>query len=165
MLWQTNARIYQEGNYIANHSFENWSDSKPVSWGGTGHNATVEQSTDAHSGSYSALVKGNSTSNKRLASNSYTLPAGTYTLSAYLKQSGENVGKFRIGYVKLTNGAIEKSSDYTYLTDAAAVSSDWSQVSAEMTFNETTEIAIIIMNQKNDKGAPILVDDVTLIAK
>ena len=155
----------QEGNYIANHSFENWSDSKPVSWGGTGHNATIEQSTDAHSGSYSALVKGNSSSNKRLASNSYTLPAGTYTLSAYLKQSGENAGQCRIGYVKLTNGAIESNSDYTYLTDAAAVSSDWSQVSAKMTFNETTEIAIIIMNNKAGKGAPILVDDVTLIAK
>lgn len=155
----------QEGNYIANHSFENWSEGKPVSWGGTGNNATIEQSTDAHSGSYSALVKGNSSSNKRLASNSYTLPAGTYTLSAYLKQSGENAGQFRIGYVKLTNGAIESNSDYTYLTDAAPVSSDWTEVSAEMVFNETTEIAIIIMNNKVGTGAPILVDDVTLIAK
>ena len=152
-------------NYLVNASFEEWSGNTPASWGGTGNSAQLEQSTDAHSGSYAVVVNGNASQNKRLASASYTLPAGTYNLSAYLKKSGDAAGQFRLGYIKLTDGAIASNSDYIYLTDPAAVSADWSQASAEFTLDATTEIAIVVMNSKVGKGAPILVDDVQLIAK
>ena len=151
-------------NILENAGFEEWYGNTPVAWGGTGHNATIEQSTDAHSGEYSVLVNGYTSGNKRLASNSYVLPAGTYRISAYLKQSGETVGQFRLGYIKLTNGKIENTSkDYVYVTEATEVSASWSLVAAEFTLEEVVEVAVVIMNSKLGGGAPILVDDVSIV--
>ena len=150
-------------NLLKNPSFETWADSKPTSWGQTVTNATYSQSNDANSGESSVLLKGNADANKRLASKSYTLKPGTYTLAAYMKQSGETAGQARIGYAKLTNGVVaDTQNDYIYLTSASAVSSTWKQTSSSFKLEAETEIAVIIMNSKYGNGAEILVDDVTL---
>jgi hypothetical protein len=147
---------------LTNCSFENWSGGKPTGWAGVSSNATIKQSTDAHQGVYSVLVEGAST-NKRFTSGTVTLKAGTYGIGAYLKQSGDAAGKFRLGYVKLTNGAVANTStDYIYITEPASVSSEWEQATCTFELTEDTELALIIMNSKNGNGNAILVDDVTL---
>lgn len=154
--------VVTEGNLVENASFEKWESGKPVNWTGVGHNATISQSSDAKSGSYSIEVVG-AGGNKRLASQSYTLKAGTYKYSVNVKQTGDAAGAFRLGYIKLTDGAIANTStDYNYLTEAASVSAEWTEVSCEFTLNATTEIALVVMNSKNGGGASILVDDVAL---
>lgn len=150
-------------NLLVNGSFEDWSGNVPTAWGGpVGSNATISQNTDANTGNYSVLVAG-ATGNKRLTSKSYFLAPGTYTLAASFKQSDANAGMFRLGYLKLTNGAIANTqTDYKYITEPAAVTAEWTQTAAEFTLTETTEVAIIIMNSKNGNGASFLVDDVIL---
>ena len=150
-------------NLIKNSSFETWADGKPEGWGLTVTNGTYTQSNEANTGESAVLLEGNASANKRLASKSYTLTPGTYTLAAYMKQSGEKIGQARIGYAKLTNGVVaDTQNDYIYLTSASAVSSSWKQTKSNFTLTEQTEIAVIIMNSKYGEGASILVDDVTL---
>ena len=154
--------VVTEGNLIENASFEKWEGDKPANWTGVGHNATISKSSDAKSGSYAIEVVG-AGGNKRLASQSYTLKAGTYKYSVNVKQTGDAAGVFRLGYIKLTDGAIANTStDYIYITEAASVSSEWAEASCEFTLNATTEIALVVMNSKNGKGASVLVDDVAL---
>ena len=154
--------VVTEGNLIENASFEKWEEDKPANWTGVGHNATISKSSDAKSGSYAIEVVG-AGGNKRLASQSYTLKAGTYKYSVNVKQTGDAAGVFRLGYIKLTDGAIANTStDYIYITEAASVSSEWAEASCEFTLNATTEIALVVMNSKNGKGASVLVDDVAL---
>ena len=150
-------------NLLKNSSFETWEGGKPTSWGMTVTNGSYTQSNEANTGSSAVLLSGNADANKRLASKSYTLKPGTYTLAAYFKQSGETIGQFRLGYAKLTNGVVaDTQNDYIYLTSAAAVTSSWKQTSADFTLTENTEIGVIIMNSKYGSGAAILVDDVIL---
>ena len=158
-----------EGNILENSSFEEWSGSTPAGWGkdgsnATAHSATISQSTDAHTGSYAVNVSGYAGSNKRLASKAYTLPAGTYTITAYIKQSGSTAGSFRLGYGIIKEGKIA-NADYKYLNDPTAVSSNWKQYSYEFTLTEESTISALIMNSKVGNGAAILVDDVTITAK
>ena len=149
-------------NLLTNSSFETWVGGVPTGWGQTVTNATYSQSTEANTGESAVLIEGN-TQNKRLASKSYTLTAGTYTLAAHLKQSGDNFGQFRLGYAKLTNGAVaDTQNDYIYLTSAAAVTANWKQTTVSFTLEAETELAIIVMNSKYGNGAAILVDDVIL---
>ena len=154
-----------EGNVLENNSFEEWNGNNPTAWGegNIGHKSTISQSTEAFDGNYAVVINGSTASNLRLASKSYTLPAGTYTLSAYLKQSGNTTGAFRMGYGIIKNGAIA-NADYKYLTDPTTVTSDWKLYTAEFTLTEESEITTLIMNSKNGNGAPILVDDVTVTA-
>ena len=150
-------------NLLENSGFEAWENNKPLGWGLTVTNGTYSQSSDANSGSASVLLEGNASSNKRLASKSYTLKAGTYTLAAYFKSTGDAAGQFRLGYAKLTNGVVaDTQNDYIYITSAAQVPSAWGQSYESFTLETETEIAVIIMNSKYGAGASILVDDVTL---
>ena len=150
-------------NLLENSDFEVWENNKPQSWGLTVTNATYSQSSEANSGVASVLIEGNASSNKRLASKSYTLKAGTYTLAAYFKSTGDAAGQFRLGYAKLTNGVVaDTQNDYIYITSAAQVPSAWGQSYESFTLETETEIAVIIMNSKYGAGASILVDDVTL---
>ncbi|MBQ2779709.1 MAG: carbohydrate binding domain-containing protein, partial [Bacteroidaceae bacterium] len=156
----------QTGNLLSNSSFEEWSDNLPTNWATLSKvsNATIEQSSDARSGSSSVVVKGAS-GNKRFASNSYTLEAGTYTISAYFKTNGTEAGHFRLGYVKLQDGVVvDTGKDYIYDdTPAQAATGEWKEETFTFTLDATTELAVNIMNNKNGKGQSFLVDDVTLI--
>ncbi len=150
-------------NLLANGSFEEWSGGTAVAWAGpAGHNATVSQSTDARTGNYSIAVAGVANSNKRLASQSYVLAAGTYTFSVYVKANGTEAGLCRIGYVPIENGQAV-SSKYTYETAAAsAAPAEWTARVFEFTLTEQTEVAFVVMNNKVGNGASFLVDDASL---
>ena len=148
-------------NMLTNGSFEDWSGSSPIAWGegNVGHNATIAQSNEARTGSYSVIVNG-TTTNKRLASKSYTLAAGTYTFSVYVKANGADAGHCRIGYVPLTNGV---AGQYKYETPAAsAAPAEWTPRVYEFTLTEQTEVAFVVMNNKTGNGASFLVDDASL---
>lgn len=148
-------------NLLENNDFETWENGKPAAWGLTVTNADIEQSNDAMSGTNAVIIKGYADSNKRFASKSYYLLPGTYYISAYIKQSGTTAGKFRMGYAKLTNGvAVDYTTDYQYLTNFIETTNEWSEVTANFELEETTEVAIMLVNSKSD--APVLVDDVTL---
>ena len=101
------AGISAQTNIVSNPGFENWEDGAAIDWAGPlGHNATVSQSTDARTGNYSIAVSGVASSNKRLASKSYTLAAGTYTFSIYVKANGTEAGHCRLGYVPITDNKV-----------------------------------------------------------
>ena len=155
--------VVEGTNLLENSDFEAWEGGTPIAWGQTVTNSTYSQSSDAYSGSSAVLIEGYASSNKRFASKSYTLKAGTYTLSTYIKKSGETLGQYRLGYAKLTNGVVaDTQNDYVYITSATAVPTDWKKVSCNFTLDAETEIAINIMNSKYGEGASILIDDVTL---
>ncbi|MBQ3243187.1 MAG: hypothetical protein IJB01_01105 [Bacteroidaceae bacterium] len=155
------AGISAQTNIASNPGFENWEGEVAVDWAGPiGHNATVSQSTDARTGNYSIAVSGVASSNKRLASKSYTLAAGTYTFSVYVKANGDEAGVCRLGYVSVVDG---NAGSYTYESaSASATTAEWTERVYEFTLAEETEIALIVMNNKNGGGASFLVDDVTL---
>ena len=155
------AGISAQTNIASNPGFENWEDEVAVDWAGPiGHNATVSQSTDAHTGNYSVVVAGNKSKNVRLASKSYTLAAGTYTFSVYVKANGTEAGQCRLGYVTVVDG---KAGTYIYESAAAsATTAEWTERVYEFTLAEETTIALIVMNNKNGGGTSFLVDDVTL---
>lgn len=69
-----------------NGNFETWVDGKPNNWktASSAGNASLAQSTDAHSGKYSVKVGGSTTANKRLSYKEMELKAGTYKIK-YLK--------------------------------------------------------------------------------
>ncbi len=156
--------IPTEGNILENNSFEEWNGSNPVAWGegNIGHKSTITQSTEAYDGNYAVVVNG-STQNMRLASKSYTLPAGTYTIAAYIKQSGSSAGAFKLGYGIIKDGAIS-NSDYKYQTNATTVTSEWTLYTYEFTLSQETLITALVMNSKNGNGNAILVDNVTITA-
>ena len=157
-----------EGNILENGSFEEWNGSNPTSWGNDGsnataHNATIAQSTEAYDGNYAVVVNAGANKNVRLASKSYTLPAGTYTFSVYTKTNGSEAGHCRIGYVPIADG---KVGSYVYEEAAAsAVSANWSARALEFTLTEETTIALVVMNNKTGNGASFLVDNATLVKK
>ena len=148
-------------NLLANGSFEDWSGNTPVGiGGGSWHNATISQSSDAHTGNYSVAVAGVANSNKRLATKTYVLAAGTYTFSVYVKANGTETGHCRLGYVPVTDGA---AGQYKYETPAAsAVTEEWTPRVYEFTLTEQTEVALVVMNNKTGNGASFLVDDASL---
>ena len=148
-------------NLLVNGSFEDWSSDIPVGiGGGKWHNATISQSDDAHTGNYSVIVNGDANSNKRLATKSYVLAAGTYTFSVYVKSNGVEAGHCRLGYVFVTDGV---AGQYKYETAAAsAVTEEWAPRVYEFTLTEQTEVAFVVMNNKTGNGASFLVDDASL---
>ena len=107
----TTVAAFAGDNLVENGGFETWENNKAIGWNSTtsASNATVSQSTDAHSGQYALLVKAGGSSNKRLASKEYTLKAGTYTISAFVKGGGQ----CKLGFVPVSGGqAITTAYNY-----------------------------------------------------
>ena len=151
---------------LTNGDFETWAEGLPTGWKSacTASSATLEQSTDAHGGSYSVNVKGNESSNKRLASQEITLEAGTYTFSFWAKATVSDASQARPGFVPVTNGS---AGSYSY-GDYATLSTDWQQVSYEFTLTTQTTVCLVVMNPKKSSyssGKDILIDDATLTKK
>ena len=146
-----------EGNIIENSGFEIWEGSVPTAWNtNSAGNAAISQSTDAHSGLYSVLVKGVTTANKRLGSKEYTLSAGTYTMKCYVKGTGE----VRPGYVAVNDGVVD-SKNYQY-GDYITVGSDWTEVTYEFTLDAEKTVSFVLMNPKKNVSDK-LVDDFTVV--
>lgn len=160
--------IPTEGNILENGSFEEWNGNVPTAWGkddsnASAHSATISQSTEANDGSYAVVVNGDAKGNKRLASKCYTLPAGTYSYTIYVKTNGNDTGHCRLGYVPIADG---KAGSYVYEEAAAsAVTGNWTARTLEFTLAEETTISLVVMNNKTGNGASFLVDNATLVKK
>ena len=145
----------------ANGDFENWTSGQPNNWktSSTAGNATLSQSTDAHSGKYSVKVAGTSSTNKRIGYKETTLKAGEYTMTFYAKAATSTGASVRPGYVPVADG---KVGNYVYgdyvnnLTNSA-----WVKVTHTFTIAEDGTYCLVIMNSKNP-GGDVLIDDFTL---
>ena len=152
---------------LTNGNFETWANGLPTGWKSacTASSATLEQSTDAHGGSYSVLVKGGGTSgNKRLASQEIKLAAGSYNFSFWVKPTSGNKAQVRPGYVPVTDGS---AGSYQY-GEYATLNAGWQQVSYDFTLAAETTVCLVVMNPKANSytsGEDVLVDDATLTKK
>lgn len=144
-----------------NGDFESWSGSTPLNWttSSTAGNATLKQSTDAHSGKYSVEVGGTASGNKRLGRKEMTLEAGTYTMTFWVKAASSAGGSVRPGFVPVTNGAV---GSYVYGDYTNDLGTDWVQVTHTFDIPTTGIYSIVIMNSKNP-GANVLIDDFVLM--
>ena len=150
-------------NLLENAGFENWTEGKPDSWtsANSAGNATLEQSTDAHAGTYAVLVKGDKKSNKRLGSKEMTLEAGEYELTVYAKALQEG-GQIRPGYAPFTlSDGNYTMGTYTYGSYVDLSTTEWTKATFNITLTKTTDLNIVFMNPKN--LGDILVDDASLI--
>ena len=152
---------------LTNGDFEAWADGQPTGWksASTASNASLSQSTDAHGGKYSVKVAGDEGSNKRLASQEITLPAGTYTFSFYAKATTADAAQVRPGNVPVAEG---KVGSYAYGDYANINNNGWTLVTYEFTLNAETVVCLVVMNPKKSSysaGKDVLIDDATLTKK
>lgn len=151
-------------NLIANGGFETWTDGVCDGWQSTtsaSTKSTVEQSSEARTGSSAILVKGNASQNKRLASKEYTLTPGTYVMSFYVKGAGQ----VRPGYVPSTDGTV---GSYVYGNYATTAAGEWTLVTYEFTLTEKTTVNFVVMNPKTSpygEASDKLIDDFSVTSK
>jgi len=146
-----------------NGDFEAWAGGQPVNWksASTASNATLSQSTDAHSGKYSVKVTG-AEQNKRLSYKELTLQPGDYTMTFYTKAAGSNSGSCRPGYAIVVDGKISGGDSYKYGDYTNDISSSWILVKHTFTITEEGTYCVLVMNAKN-KG-DLLIDDFKLVS-
>ena len=145
-----------------NGDFETWENGLPNNWktASTAGNATLSQSTDAHSGNYSVCVAGTTSGNKRLGYKEMTLKAGTYTMKFYAKAATETGASVCPGYVPVDDA--NKAGTYKYGNYTNDITtSEWVEVTHEFTLEADTRLALVIMNAKKP-GGNVLIDDFTL---
>lgn len=147
---------------LENGGFETWKDGVATNWqsSNSASSAKVSQSTDARTGEFAVLVKGETKSNKRLAYKELGLKAGTYKMSFYAKG-----GQVRPGYAISVNGSIDQNG-YKYGNNAALSATEWTLVEHEFTLEAPTTVNIVVMNPKdNNKGykaTDAIIDDFSL---
>jgi hypothetical protein len=148
-------------NLIANGTFESWSGGEPVYWksASTASSASLSQSNESHSGSYSVEVEGTSASNKRLAYKEITLKTGNYNLKFYTKAATSAGGSVRPGFVPVEGGKVGTYVYGDYVNNLTT--GEWTEVNYPFTLNGETTICLVVMNPKNP-GANVLIDDVEL---
>lgn len=149
------------GGSAENGDFESWNGSTPLYWttSSTAGNATLKQSTDAHSGKYSVEVGGAASANKRLGRAEMKLEAGTYTMTFWVKAATSAGGSVRPGFVPVTDG---KVGSYVYGEYTNDLGSSWVQVTYTFDIPTTGTYSLVIMNSKNP-GAAVLIDDFVLM--
>lgn len=144
-----------------NGDFETWVDGKPNNWktASSAGNASLTQSTDAHSGKYSVKVGGSTTANKRLGYKEMELKAGTYKIKLYVKAATATGASIQSGFVPVTEG---KVGDYKYSGYINNISNtEWTLVEQELKIPTDGTYCIVIMNSKKP-GGDVLIDDLTL---
>lgn len=144
-----------------NGDFETWVDGKPNNWktASSAGNASLAQSTDAHSGKYSVKVGGSTTANKRLGYKEMELKAGTYKIKYYVKAATATGASVQSGFVPVTEG---KVGDYKYSGYINNISNtEWTLVEQELKIPTDGKYCIVIMNSKKP-GGDVLIDDLTL---
>jgi hypothetical protein len=151
---------------LTNGDFEIWEDGLPTGWksASTASSATLTQSTDAHSGSYSVNVNGDEMQNKRLASQEITLEPGSYIFSFYAKATTTEVCQIGPGYVPIVDG---RAQTYHYGNYINLNNTEWTQVNYEFTLAEETTVCLVVTKPKKSNyssGKAVLIDDATLSA-
>ncbi len=154
--------VPEEGNLLVNGNFEGWTKGLPTYWKSacTASNATLEQSSDVHGGSYAVVVKGDKTANKRLAYKEMDLAAGDYTMSFYVKAVGGEAS-VRPGYAVVEGGSLSGDS-YKYADYVNGITNaEWQEVTHSFTLEASTTICVLVMNSKTT-GTDVLIDDFKL---
>lgn len=144
-----------------NGNFETWVDGKPNNWktASSAGNASLAQSTDAHSGKYSVKVGGSTSANKRLGYKEMELKAGIYKIKYYVKAATATGASIQSGFVPVTEG---KVGDYKYSGYINNISNtEWTLVEQELKIPTDGTYCIVIMNSKKP-GGDVLIDDLTL---
>lgn len=149
---------------LENGGFETWKDGVATNWqsSNSASSAKVSQSTDARTGEFAVLVKGETKSNKRLAYKELGLKAGTYKMSFYAKG-----GQVRPGYAISVNGSIDGNNGYKYGSYADLSATEWTLVEHEFTLEAPTTVNIVVMNPKDNnkkgyKATDAIIDDFSL---
>ena len=144
----------------SNGDFENWTNGQPNNWmtTSTAGNATLSQSTDAHSGKYSVKVAG-ANQNKRLGYKEMTLKAGEYTMTFYAKAATDKAS-LRPGFVPVVDGKVGSYVYGEYTNDLT--STEWVKVTHTFKIDEDGTYCLVIMNSKTP-GGDLLIDDFTLM--
>lgn len=146
-----------------NGDFETWVDGKPNNWktASTAGNATLTQSTDAHSGKYSVKVGGSSSANKRLGYKEMELKAGTYKIKYYVKAATATGASVNSGFVEIS-AENKPAGNYMYsgyINDIT--NTEWKLVEQDLVIPSDGKYCIVIMNTKKP-GGDVLIDDLTL---
>ena len=146
-----------------NGNFETWVDGKPNNWttASTAGNASVAQSTDAHSGKYSVKVGGSTTANKRLGYKEMELKAGTYKIKYYVKAATATGASVQSGFVEISADN-KPAGNYMYsgyINNSS--NTEWTLVEQELKIPTDGTYCIVIMNSKKP-GGDVLIDDLTL---
>ena len=141
-----------------NGDFETWSNGLPMNWKteSTAGNATLSQSTDAHSGKYSVKVGGNTSANKRLGYRELSLKAGSYVVKFYAKAATTAGASVRPGFVPVTDGKVGSYVYGDYVNNIS--SSEWVLVEQTLDIPSDGTYCFVVMNSKSP-GADVLVDD------
>ena len=146
-----------------NGNFETWVDGKPNNWttASTAGNASVAQSTDAHSGKYSVKVGGSTTANKRLGYKEMELKAGTYKIKYYVKAATATGASVQSGFVEISADN-KPAGNYMYSGYINNISNtERTLVEQELKIPTDGTYCIVIMNSKKP-GGDVLIDDLTL---
>ena len=147
-------------NLLSNAGFENWDGGAPAVWKSNIGNATLSQSSTAHSGQYSVKVTGDARANKRLSYAELSLKAGTYTFTYYVYGAEANA-HLKTGYAIMTDHKVaDYRSDYIYSDATTVTQGAWSLVTYTFKLDRPKTICLLVMNQKGS-GA-FLVDDAML---
>lgn len=147
-------------NLLSNAGFENWDGGAPAVWKSNTGNATLSQSSTAHSGQYAVKVTGDAKANKRLSYAELSLKAGTYTFSFYVNGAEANA-HLKTGYAIMTDHKVaDYRSDYIYSDPTTVTQGAWSLVTYTFKLDRPKTICLLVMNQKGS-GA-FLVDDAQL---
>ena len=146
-----------------NGNFETWVDGKPNNWktASSAGNASLAQSTDAHSGKYSVKVSGSTTANKRLGYKEMELKAGTYKIKYYVKAATATGASVQSGFVEISADN-KPAGNYMYSGYINNISNtEWTLVEQELKIPTDGTYCIVIMNSKKP-GGDVLIDDLTL---
>ncbi len=146
-----------------NGNFETWVDGKPNNWktASSAGNASLAQSTDAHSGKYSVKVSGSTTANKRLGYKEMELKAGTYKIKYYVKAATATGASVQSGFVEISADN-KPAGNYMYSGYINNISNtEWTLVEQELKIPTDGTYCIVIMNSKMP-GGDVLIDDLTL---
>lgn len=146
-----------------NGNFETWVDGKPNNWktASSAGNASLAQSTDAHSGKYSVKVSGSTTDNKRLGYKEMELKAGTYKIKYYVKAATATGASVQSGFVEISADN-KPAGNYMYSGYINNISNtEWTLVEQELKIPTDGTYCIVIMNSKKP-GGDVLIDDLTL---
>lgn len=147
-------------NLLSNAGFENWDGAAPAVWKSNIGNATLSQSTTAHSGQYAVKVTGDAQVNKRLSYAELSLKAGTYTFTYYVYGAEANA-HLKTGYAIMTDHKVaDFRKDYIYSDATTVTQGAWSLVTYTFKLDRPKTICLLVMNQKGS-GA-FLVDDAQL---
>ena len=146
-----------------NGDFETWVDGKPNNWktASSAGNASLAQSTDAHSGKYSVKVGGSTSANKRLGYKEMELKAGTYKIKYYVKAATDKGASVNSGFVEIS-AENKPAGNYMYsgyINDIT--NTEWKLVEQELVIPSDGTYCIVIMNTKKP-GGDVLIDDLTL---